>query len=73
MISKISYKGDMTIGDTIRDLRTAKGYSLRDLSKLSGISAAAISRWESGQRIPSVKSYNAIMAALGAELLVMEK
>lgn len=73
MINVVSQSGDKSVGESIRDLRTAKGLTIRELSKLSGISTAAISRWESGQRIPTVKSYNSLMAALGAELYVMEK
>ena len=73
MINILSDRGDKTVGESIRELRTARGLSIRELSKMSGISSAAISRWESGQRIPTVKSYNALMAALGAELYVMEK
>lgn len=72
MINRVSKSGDLSVGESIRDLRTAKGLSIRELSELSGFSSAAISRWESGKRIPTVKAYNAIMTALGAKLYVMD-
>ena len=72
MINRVSNCGDQTVGESIRDLRTAKGLSIKELSELSGISSAAISRWETGKRIPTVKSYNTIMTALGAKLFVMD-
>ena len=57
----------------IKQQRLEKGLSLRKVSDLTGISSAALSRWESGKRIPSIESFNKVMAALGAELLVIGK
>lgn len=73
MIKSVSKGQDKSIGDAIRDLRTAKSLTITDLSRMTGITPAAISRYENGRRIPSVESYNTIMTALGAELTVIEK
>ena len=72
-MKKLSNCGDYNFGEMIKTQRLEKGLSLRKVSDLTGISAAALSRWESGKRIPSVESFNKVMTALGAELLVVGK
>ena len=73
MIKKVTYTGEYKFGELIRSQRIEKGLSIRKLAELTGLSSGAISRWESGKRIPSIESFNKVMAALGAELYVMEK
>ena len=70
---KLSNCGDYNFGEMIKTQRRERGLSLRKVSDLTGISAAALSRWESGKRVPSIESFNKVMAALGAELLVIGK
>jgi len=70
---KLSNCGDYNFGEMIKTQRLERGLSLRKVSDLTGISSAALSRWESGKRIPSVESFNKVMTALGAELLVIGK
>ena len=73
MISKLTYYGEYNFGELIKSQRVLRDYSIRELADLTGFSSAAISRWESGKRIPSVESFNKIMTALGAELTVVAK
>lgn len=73
MISKLTYCGEYNFGELIKSQRVLRDYSIRELAELTGFSSAAISRWESGKRIPSVESFNKIMTALGAELTVVAK
>lgn len=73
MIKSIEYTGDRSVGDSIKALRTERGLTIRELATRTGLSAAAISRWESGQRVPSVDSFNRVMTALDAELTVISK
>lgn len=73
MIKKVAYTGEYKFGELIRMQRLEKGLSIRKLAELTGLSSGAISRWESGKRIPSIESFNKVMAALGAELYVMGK
>ena len=70
---KLSNCGDYNFGEMIKTQRLERGLSLRKVSDLTGISPAALSRWESGKRVPSIESFNKVMAALGAELLVIGK
>lgn len=70
---KLANCGDYNFGEMIKTQRLERGLSLRKVSDLTGISSAALSRWESGKRIPSVESFNKVMTALGAELLVIGK
>lgn len=39
----------MNIGELIKSKRISKGYTLDDLAKIIGVTAATISRWESGK------------------------
>lgn len=70
-MKKLSNCGDYNFGEMIKTQRLEKGLSIRKVSDLTGISAAALSRWESGKRVPSIESFNKVMKALGAELLVI--
>ena len=70
---KLANCGDYNFGEMIKTQRLERGLSLRKVADLTGISSAALSRWESGKRIPSVESFNKVMTALGAELLVVGK
>ena len=72
-MKKIAYTGDYNFGEMIKTQRLEKGLSIRKVSDLTGISSAALSRWESGKRVPSIESFNKVMTALGAELLVVGK
>ena len=68
---KLSNCGDYNFGEMIKTQRLERGLSIRKVSDLTGISSAALSRWESGKRVPSIESFNKVMTALGAELLVI--
>lgn len=70
-MKKLSNCGDYNFGEMIKTQRLEKGLSIRKVSDLTGISAAALSRWESGKRVPSIESFNKVMTALGAELFVI--
>ena len=70
-MKKLSNCGDYNFGEMIKTQRLERGLSLRKVSDLTGISSAALSRWESGKRVPSIESFNKVMTALGAELLVI--
>jgi len=70
-MKRITYTGDYNFGEMIKTQRLEKGLSIRKVADLTGISAAALSRWESGKRVPSIESFNKVMTALGAELLVI--
>lgn len=72
-MKRIAYTGDYNFGEMIKTQRLERGLSIRKVSDLTGISSAALSRWESGKRVPSIESFNKVMTALGAELLVVGK
>ena len=40
------------IGERLRNIRTAKGLSIADVSKATGLGCTAISNYECGTRIP---------------------
>ena len=69
---KVSTNNISTVGEVIRSLRKEKGLTLTRLSELSGVSDAAISRWENGQRQPKISDVELVLSALGAEVVIVE-
>lgn len=50
----------MTIGEKIAQCRAEAGLSQRALAKKSGLTAPAISQYESGKRVPNLKCFISI-------------
>lgn len=59
------------LGETIKMLRNRRGYTLETLGQRTGLSAAMLSRVESGQTNPSINSLRAISEALGVPVAYM--
>ncbi|MDR5653352.1 helix-turn-helix domain-containing protein [Ruixingdingia sedimenti] len=57
-----------TLGDTLRGLRQARGWSLGELSAASGVPTSTISKIENGQMSPSLVHAINLAAALEANL-----
>jgi transcriptional regulator with XRE-family HTH domain len=49
----------------LREMRTRRGISGRELGKRLGLSHSAISHWETGRRIPSPEETASVLTALG--------
>lgn len=58
----------LTIGNKIKLLRLSRSISLNDLSKLSGVSKAALSKLETGHSNPRIDTLDAIAVALRVPL-----
>ena len=56
------------VGTRIREIREAKGYSLRTLAERSGLSLNAISRIERGENSPTVSSLQRLATALAVPI-----
>jgi transcriptional regulator with XRE-family HTH domain len=56
------------IGDRLREVRNARGLSLRAMAARLGVSASLISQVETGRARPSVRTLYAIAAELGISL-----
>jgi transcriptional regulator with XRE-family HTH domain len=56
-----------SIGETVKRLRMERGLKLKDLSKLSGISEAQISRLENGIRPPTMRMMVRLAKPLGRD------
>ena len=48
------------IGNFIRELRTKKRLSQKDLANQLGVTVAAVSKWENGKNIPDISNLKAI-------------
>lgn len=55
----------------IKGLRTEKGLTLRQLAAISGVSKSGLSRWERGERVPTLDVFIRILRALDAEIAVL--
>jgi transcriptional regulator with XRE-family HTH domain len=56
--------------NVVLDLRNRAGLTQALLAKLSGISATAISRYETGERSPTLAMLNSLAAAAGFDVVV---
>lgn len=57
--------------ETMRTLRKAQGLSLKTVSERTGFTQSTISRWERGERTPSVENYERVIKTLGYHLTAM--
>ncbi len=58
----------MTIGERIREARTAKGLTQEQLAQVTGINQANISRLENGTANPSLRTLKRLAEGMGMEL-----
>lgn len=58
----------MTLGSHLKLLRETKGYTLKQISEISGLSIGFISQVERGQTDPSLSSLKKLAGALGIKL-----
>lgn len=54
------------LSQLLKDLRHSRDLTLRECSKLVGVSAVALHHWEVGTRVPSLFNLNRYLFALGA-------
>lgn len=71
MLTRAKYMGKGSVGEILRNIRKAKGMTLKDVANASGISESAISKYENDKRNPSIEAYFKLLEALGADLYVM--
>ena len=63
----------MRIGLQLKIARVENELNMRELSKLSGVSAAAICEIESGKKSPTATTINKLCKVLGYELRLVKK
>lgn len=61
----------MSIGKNIKRIRKLKGMSQQKLSVLSGVPRVSISRYENGERIPTIDIVKKISRALSIKLEIL--
>lgn len=54
------------VGTLLWEMRTARGWSLGQLARHAGVHKSALSRWETGERLPRVPELEATLDALEA-------
>lgn len=52
----------------LRELRKAKGMTMDELSKASGVSRVSINRYELGDRVPDIIIASKLARALGCQI-----
>ncbi|MGE0931449.1 Fic family protein [Peijinzhouia sedimentorum] len=62
-----------TLGNFLEELRLAKGLVIRELSAISGIDAALISKFEKGKRIPTEANIKSLSLGLDIDFEALRK
>lgn len=70
---KIIYDERKAMGESIRAMRTAQGWTQEQLAYIAGITTANVRSIESGKYSVNIDVLNKIAVALGAELRMIEK
>lgn len=55
---------DLTFGDRLKAIREARGYTKKQLSKISGVHSNLIAEYENGTRLPNVANFEWLCKAL---------
>lgn len=56
------------MSNKIKEVRTSKSMSRRDMKALTGIDVHRMSRYENGQKVPNVETMKKIADALGVTI-----
>ena len=70
---QIIYDKRKAMGEIIRAMRTAQGWTQEQLAEIAGITSLNLGRIEAGRYAVSLDLLNKIAMALGAELRMIEK
>lgn len=72
MADEILNEKRKVMGESIRELRTAQGWTQEQLAEIAGITTANLERIEAGKYAVSLDILNKIAGALNAELRIVE-
>lgn len=72
MADEILNEKRKVMGESIRELRTAQGWTQEQLAEIAGITPANLGRIEAGKYAVSLDILNKIAGALNAELQIVE-
>ncbi len=73
MIQALITDEEIRPGEVFKRLRTEKGLTIAELSRATGISKSALSRWERGIRVPTIDSFVRVLAALDTEVAAIRR
>ena len=73
MADEILNEKRKAIGESIRELRIAQGWTQEQLAEIAGITSSNLGRIEAGRYAVNIDVLNKIAIALGAELRMIEK
>lgn len=64
------YRTRVRIGNEIAQHRRAKGYTVRQLAELAGVSKSTVINIEAGRFSPTIDVANKLLNALGAKIII---
>ena len=70
---KVVYDKRKVMGESIRAMRTAQGWTQEQLAQIAGITTANVRSVEAGKYAVNIDVLNKIAGALSAELQMVEK
>ena len=71
--NKVVYDKRKAMGESIRAMRTAQGWTREQLAQIAGITTANVRSVEAGKYAVNIDVLTKIAEALGAELRMIEK
>lgn len=72
-MKRYKYSDEFNFGDIIAESRKENGITLGELAGKTGLSLSTLSRYERGERTPSLERFNKILKALGVEIVILER
>lgn len=64
------YRTRVRIGNELAQHRRAKGYTVRQLAELAGVSKSTVVNIEAGRFSPTIDVANKLLTALGAQIII---
>ena len=70
---EIKELNELNIGETLRELRIARGKSVKDVASEAHLSTSVINRYEANKRTPSLRVFATLLKILNAEIYFAKK
>ena len=70
---EIKELNELNIGETLKELRMARGKSVKDVASEAHLSTSVINRYESNKRTPSLRVFATLLRVLDAEIFFTKK
>lgn len=70
---EIKELNELNIGETLKELRTTRGKSVKDVASEAHLSTSVINRYEANKRTPSLRVFATLLKILDAEIFFVKR